>query len=360
MKKQYKLIKMYPNLRADIELGLLVIKGEHSQDYYSNKGHIFSAEEIEDYPEFWSKIIEPVKLVKPIGTIFTVSCDNHATKYQLNEVNYDKNIILITWQSKYKTDPCKLSHSIETVNNFFNKGLWIEVKEVKEVKEYEILSYRWINCIYEYTINPILVGSDLNFRHYQSKGGGIIDEGTMHQLSTRPTIYSIKRLSDGEIFTIGDNVIHTNNVSNKNDIIEKFHIMSNGIWFKTNNYDVPMCYIKGKFKQPLFTTEDGVEIFNNQTKVFEIQLINYYLNSNIPLRCCNKLIGSESRYPTKVFSTKEKAEEYILMNKPCLSVNDIIKYIIDKEFRDRNGDKIIGINSNHDFFTLRRLAKSKI
>lgn len=37
--------------------------------------------------------------------------------------------------------------------------------------------------------------------------------------------------------------------------------------------------------------------------------------------------GKKNESPNKLhkhFSTKEKAEEYIIMNKPCLSINDVL------------------------------------
>ena len=71
-----------------------------------------------------------------------------------------------------------------------------------------------------------------------------------------------------------------------------------------------------KIKQPLFTTEDDVNIFKGDKycavfydfKYLEQEAIKNYELDNATLR----------------FSTKEKAEEYILLNKPCLSLNDLI------------------------------------
>lgn len=76
---------------------------------------------------------------------------------------------------------------------------------------------------------------------------------------------------------------------------------------------------KSKTK-PLFTTEDGVKIHSWHEVVWFVNSAWY--------------IGSEqaSNYNTdklshfKYFSTEEKARDYVLMNKPCLSAHDIIKY----------------------------------
>ena len=52
----------------------------------------------------------------------------------------------------------------------------------------------------------------------------------------------------------------------------------------------------------------------------------------------------------KYFSTKETAEEYILMNKPCLSITDILNI------------KVFGshLNSSWIIAQLKKLVKSKL
>ena len=70
-----------------------------------------------------------------------------------------------------------------------------------------------------------------------------------------------------------------------------------------------------KVKIPLFTSEDGVNIFEGD--------ISFGVNSNFKLSEI-KHINKLYIYPNvKEFSTKEKAEEYILYNKPLLTLKDI-------------------------------------
>lgn len=84
-------------------------------------------------------------------------------------------------------------------------------------------------------------------------------------------IHSIKRLSDGEVFTIGDKVIHTNDVTNKIGVIKEFHILCNGIWFNTDEYDIPLCYVSAKVKAPLFTTEPLLTVKLTQTEINKLK-----------------------------------------------------------------------------------------
>jgi hypothetical protein len=109
--------------------------------------------------------------------------------------------------------------------------------------------------------------------------------------------------------------------------------------------DGRVIFIQGKWaeiieaKTPLFTTEDGVDIFKGDS---------YYLASNDFCICyCSFYSKPDLAY--KLFSTKEKAEEYILLNKPCLSLNDVSKYY-----------KALLSFSNGNSMGLRNLVKSKL
>lgn len=124
-------------------------------------------------------------------------------------------------------------------------------------------------------------------------------------------IHSVKR-NDGEIFTIGDNV-KSPTCSVPNSIIS-IQIINDKIRIYPRNSFYHLKDIV-KLKQKLFTTEDGVDIFEGD--------ISFGVNSSFKLsevKHINKLYVYSG---VKEFSTKEAAEEYMLMNKPCLSINDL-------------------------------------
>jgi len=134
------------------------------------------------------------------------------------------------------------------------------------------------------------------------------------------SINSIKRLSDGEIFTIGDKIgtpgrifpiVEFKIYNNENTILISSYFNKHG----SGRYNQRLKDLK-KIKQPLFTTEDGVEIYEGNI---------YYkvVNDTFQLLIMENASKGES-LKSKVFSTKEKAEEYIIMNKPCLSINEIL------------------------------------
>lgn len=158
-------------------------------------------------------------------------------------------------------------------------------------------------------------------------------------------IHSVKRLSDGEIFTIGDKVVNGN-------IINEFELIDNKlkVWTVHPSYTIPIKpkdngSITGcgnmsfnwlnnikKIKQPLFTTEDGVDIFKGDDYYHTDIKLKIHKGTNAKINSGN-LIGLEGY---NYFSTKEKAEEYILMNKPVLSLKDVASIYIsaDKPITD--------------------------
>ena len=158
-------------------------------------------------------------------------------------------------------------------------------------------------------------------------------------------IHSIKRLSDGEIFTIGDKVVGYNNSIAKIKTIDLVGEISLNIG--TDKHEGFSLKNLKKSKQPLFTTEDGVDIFEGD-KFYYVKFVQYNNTLGKPFEIVkgnHPTFKYEPQYE-KYFSTKVKAEEYILLNKPCLSYNEIL-----------NATKIRNKNT---FETLKDLVKSKI
>ena len=155
------------------------------------------------------------------------------------------------------------------------------------------------------------------------------------------SIHSVKR-NDGEIFTIGDKVACQDCIGEIKNFFIYGVINIEGIGTKDNPnmpWSFPltelwddMTELPQKVKKPLFTTEDGVDIFEGDrfwnTRLLELTEIQV-TNKKYPLLFLTD--GSKS------FSTKEKAEEYILMNKPCLSLKEVLEIV---PFLDRSERKL--------------------
>ena len=132
------------------------------------------------------------------------------------------------------------------------------------------------------------------------------------------TIYSVKRLSDGEVFTVGDKIkVYQHGSTNTIDKIseEKNSLFKNGIWFV---YDSGGCSIDYAIKQtqPIYLTHDGKDIFPEDI-VWYVNKENFY-HDYIKAYPEVKFNSDIRAY----FLTEEEAKEYIIENKPALSIKE--------------------------------------
>ena len=115
----------------------------------------------------------------------------------------------------------------------------------------------------------------------------------------------------------------------------------NGDWFNPKNYPEFWELVVEKAKQPLFTTEDGVDIFEGD-KVYYIETNDTTENSfkvnEYTIQYSGRFLSDNTLHS---FSTKEKAEEYILLNKPVLSLNDVMDCFDCSVLMTKNRLKII-------------------
>ncbi len=138
-------------------------------------------------------------------------------------------------------------------------------------------------------------------------------------------IHSVKYLKTGEIFTIGDKVKHK--YSNEIGEILKINLIDDSIFFNTTYLDSntgTVLFNAVKIKTPLFITSDGKEIFEGDKYYFvvvsELAILDpYVVKTHIADWSNNKTIPLGN----KQFSTEAKAEEFVLLNKPVLSINDL-------------------------------------
>jgi len=298
---KYKLIKEYP---GSPKLGYICIK------------ETMNWCECKNYPEFWELVVE-----YPIDT---------------KVFNSQTNSIYIKKEDGWY----KMSDKTTYTDDMITKSNYINIISEKIIeKDYEILSFNITNPNKTKTNTLLIKHSTLkDYFCFQNEQGPYFNLDEILNKSHIFKIHSIKRLSDGEIFTIGDklNKSYISSILLQQDIIWLM-CQGNSINSKLNNAI--------KVKQPLFTTEDGVDIFEGDncwivSKEYNYQFAQYKIN-NIDIF----YIPNKNRY----FSTKEKAEEYILLNKPVLSLTEILKII----------PKYIDL-SKSKYDQLENLVKSKI
>jgi hypothetical protein len=201
-----------------------------------------------------------------------------------------------------------------------NSNDWEKIIE----KDYEILSYydQVYNCYYK---------PDSQLKNKWCKKDGIAPFFIEDDLKLC-NIYSIKRLSDNTIFTIGDNINYKKDIFTWDDNksycrIEEFSLHNNYIyvnqhWMGDVTVKISDWVLRNNI---LFITEDGVEIFEGD-KIWFVD-IDYWL---VETRLSKKGDTYKNRglFP---FSKKEKAEEYVILNKPCLSAKDVIDWITNSK-----------------------------
>lgn len=206
---------------------------------------------------------------------------------------------------------------------------WEEVVE----KEYEILSLSLMRSIRD----EIIIATDYSDKYIE---GLLACKGN--------SIHSVKRLSDGEVFTVGDLCNPIGKYSYSKHKITTIEFCKAGyLRIGSSDYYIGINNIEHS-KTPLFTTEDGVDIYEGD---YVCWIVNNKYNHYIDIKDYRKADRSMFTDGTIIyFSTKEAAEEYILMNKPCLSINDLLSN------NNITSEALVGMT----FRKLKELVKSKL
>jgi len=174
-------------------------------------------------------------------------------------------------------------------------------------------------------------------------------------LSFGYTIYSVKRLSDGEIFSISNHVGY-----NCKDllVIKEFKIKNNRLYIKYSNspefFDDWLCSNFNKFRPILFTTEDNIDIYPGDT---------YWCVNTAPHLW--SIFEQTSKEKTKLnktvlaFYSECKALDYLVENKPTLSLKEVKETLLkDGPYKFHNQD--VYKFDNQDVARLNNLASLKI
>jgi hypothetical protein len=354
MSKQYKLIKKYPSLADDWEVGMIVGQGDRGSyatyspchGKYSDR-HI-SSYEVHNHPEFWEEVVE----YKCGQLCYRIWANGEKSLGRF--ARYENSELCFTSNSKpryfYALETYKKEGEV-VKNNIYGLGNFkYEVVE----KEFEILCFKNIETRKETPVKDFTF-EDGGFLFNVDTGNFYPSKDVCNYILENYSIHSVKRLSDGEVFTVGDK---TDYGVIKKFILEKDNVLE--IYFSPDFYDGNILNKIKKIKQPLFTTEDGVDIFEGDyyhLVYFEKGRVGLPKGTDlftVSITHKAEALGKEETWSTncKFFSKKEAAEEYILLNKPCLSINDIRKCINETE---------LGIEDEHTLnHEMIKLVKSKL
>jgi hypothetical protein len=210
------------------------------------------------------------------------------------------------WYRKQQGAPLKVEHWGKDLMKVYKD----EVGE-KRHPEYEILSFR----------DPC---SDAQHRivAYQSHHL-TYEQWSQSWLNAKAPIHSVRRLSDGEVFELGKNVQHVE--GHYSAVITEFYLPSDErgeMWFYCDGQKDTVKNLNNFVNLPtpkhLFTTEDGWDIYET-SNVF---LHGVDTNTWMPGMLHSSLFKKEDIW--KWFSNEYNRDRYILMNKPALSINDVM------------------------------------
>jgi hypothetical protein len=205
--------------------------------------------------------------------------------------------------------------------NWFHPEKYPEFWEEVVEKDYEIITVLkpYVNSKYILIKNKSFGISYVGDVYYYN-GSSIRGFDMMDNIkNSNWKIHSVKRLSDSEVFTVGNNT--------NAGIIKEFSIHGSKLQLKVDGLIFLDDFLVKKIKKPLFTTEDGVDIFEGGC-FYSVCKQDLRITSDEPINEVsiigpNRIWDGSDGYLQ--FSTKEKAEEYILLNKPLnLSIQDLI------------------------------------
>lgn len=176
-------------------------------------------------------------------------------------------------------------------------------------KDYEILSFLdyMKNIIYE------------NHSGIIKKQGIYTDFATYDYCLKQYSIDSVRRLSDGVVFKIGD-------LCNPNDNYKRNKHVINRIWIDnwqnlriiSENYELSIDGIEHS-KYLLFVAEDEIEVFDRDKYWFVDHNYNLY----------ETIAHKDTILPQCIsrFSTKEAAKEWVLHNKKLFSLQQVLNIL---------------------------------
>lgn len=204
----------------------------------------------------------------------------------------------------------------DDTNNYYWEGSWFNPKsfpefwELVKEKDYEILTFKHIMS------NHILQKhTDEKFANIKGQWYakcGEMSEDECLAMQNDYSIHYVKRLSDNIIFTVNDEL-------SKGEKIKSISLIDGAIRiYPQNSFYKLKDAVKAK-KKPILITEDKVELFEGD-KAYHICTLEG--SWNVKESLVRKEISNPPSY-FKYFTDKEKAEEYVLENKPRYSLNNI-------------------------------------
>ncbi len=188
------------------------------------------------------------------------------------------------------------------------ENMWDEfVKSNEPVREWEILEFKYDGLLGR--INEFVLLPDGKYTSNIQNFTYTLDEILSCKTAV---IQTVKRLSDGEIFVVGDNT--------QVGIITSFEIQGQNMIAKGSEFEYHINQLQKAKREHIFTTDDNVKIYEGDEYFFCGEPLVVYSSKAV----WYDIDGALQNTGNKHFSTREKAEEYCTMNRPCLSIQAML------------------------------------
>lgn len=220
-------------------------------------------------------------------------------------------IIVVEREHGFNLHP-SLKNSLTEETIRFGEVTHSEFWEEVLPKEYEILTFISRDSGYVGGVMYTTLRTNGKYLNSNCIGSGLYPLSSVLK-APHWKINKVRRISDGEVFTVGDRLKYQN--SDGFRVVIGFEYDCNIL--KANFEGGVRIGLTGYSKlKPLFTTEDGVEVYSGFT-VYQVSLVGKEFS--IHSTEARKEITPVPSY-FKYFSTEAIAKQYIVMNKPVLSV----------------------------------------
>lgn len=297
--RKFKLIKEYPGspkLNTIIEECLLC-KGQYVNQQSSQRE---CYKDVENSPEYWEEIIEIPDYIKCVKKTI------HSTVDKVYELT-NKQYIAFQWKDDVSCNGaswpngCFIPSTKEEYEAQFNKKYEIlELKGTHNQRIHKIINGVVFTSNSKGPINSSCWNNDPSIENILKYPNDF-------------TIHSIKRLSDGEIFTVGDKVKQVSWIGPIKEI--KIVGPMNNCFVFIDCGDRVLDYLLSVVEKltPLFKTEDGIDVFEGDLPWF--LRVKENAGEQEKLWTMGKFEGNirfRSKSDTyKWFSTKEAAQVYV-------------------------------------------------
>lgn len=145
-------------------------------------------------------------------------------------------------------------------------------------------------------------------------------------------IYSIKRLKDNQIFTIGEEI--------EEGIISNIVVTEEDVHIRIAKRWLYLEHANKKIHKLLFITEDRKEIFDNyKGQLYIVNKNTLELKSGLVVDY-DKFLATYNCKNFLYFYSFYEVKNYIIMNTPCLSLKDIAKIYVTADKHDFANHKI--------------------